>query len=439
VTAFPAVFLLIASGSPLPGGGSAPEDPAMIPVLHWVESPEWLNVRTKGEPRAVGDGRADDTAAIQSALNRMVFEGSLFRNQGRKPSAFLFLKPGGDATASLQACLDEAGRIGGGAVVWIPPRSFRIGRTLRVGGADFSLEGAGYYSTLEWAGPAGVPMFEVRDASDVRFRNFQVRSYGQRDMVAIRQVSSGAPSRVTYDRLYLPENGSGWRDDRRSGVRGLELQGLGGRCLVDAGRINGPVGVVDSGEATVVVRFHDGAPFLVENPGRRGKTGTIGLLHANSAGNVVRHNADLVALDLYGEQLKGPLIELSGSAAAPPGRATFGAARLHQWKEAPLLIDLDGYHGRFTYAAANVTFDNSPPSYRIVQKGEKPLDLLLMALSDYKFTVQAQPSARVSLVANAGERDQIAPKAEGTVLAALDHWRELFAAWRRICGFAPGQ
>jgi hypothetical protein len=362
----------------------------------------------------------------------------LFRNTVRKPSSFLSLKPGGDATATLQAALDAAGKAGSDAVIWIPPRSFTISRTLQVRGSRFTLEGAGYYSMLEWGGPAGAPMLEVQDATEVTIRNLQFRSYGKRDMIAIRQVSTGAPSRVAYDRLYLPDNTSGWRDDQRSGVRGLELKGLGRNCHVDVGRINGPVGVVDSGEATIVTRFHDGGPFLIENPGQKGKTGTVGLLHANTYSVVVRNNADLAAIDLYCEQSKGAVIELSGSPKDPPGRATFGAARLHQWKEAPLLFGLDGYHGRFTYASAGVTFDNSPPSYLVVQKGVKPLDLLMLTLSDYKFTLQVQPSARVALVANNGVKDSVAPGAEGAVIAAIDHWRELYAAWGRICGAIAG-
>ncbi len=43
-----------------------------IPVLNWEERSDWINVKTDVTPAAVGDGVADDTAAIQAALARIV-------------------------------------------------------------------------------------------------------------------------------------------------------------------------------------------------------------------------------------------------------------------------------------------------------------------------------------------------------------------------------
>ena len=42
-----------------------------IPVLNWVERSDWINVRTDISPMAFGDGKHDDTAAIQVALNKI--------------------------------------------------------------------------------------------------------------------------------------------------------------------------------------------------------------------------------------------------------------------------------------------------------------------------------------------------------------------------------
>ena len=40
-----------------------------IPSLNWVPLSDWINVKTSVSPAAIGDGVADDTAAIQAALN----------------------------------------------------------------------------------------------------------------------------------------------------------------------------------------------------------------------------------------------------------------------------------------------------------------------------------------------------------------------------------
>ena len=43
---------------------------ADIPSLAWQERSDWINVKTRRHAAAVGDGQADDTAAIQAALDR---------------------------------------------------------------------------------------------------------------------------------------------------------------------------------------------------------------------------------------------------------------------------------------------------------------------------------------------------------------------------------
>ncbi len=42
-----------------------------IPILSWTERSDWINVKTDVFPGALGDGKNDDTAAIQAALNRI--------------------------------------------------------------------------------------------------------------------------------------------------------------------------------------------------------------------------------------------------------------------------------------------------------------------------------------------------------------------------------
>ena len=45
--------------------------PPQIPALPWEERSDWINVKTDMAPAAIGDGKADDTAAIQNALTRV--------------------------------------------------------------------------------------------------------------------------------------------------------------------------------------------------------------------------------------------------------------------------------------------------------------------------------------------------------------------------------
>lgn len=97
---------------------AAPPD---IPSLAWRERSDWINVRTDVTPPAVGDGRAEDTAALQAALDL-----------GRQSRA-----------------------------VYLPPGTYRITGTLVFNGPAVGclVVGHGRDTRIVWDGPVGGRMF----------------------------------------------------------------------------------------------------------------------------------------------------------------------------------------------------------------------------------------------------------------------------------------
>lgn len=88
-----------------------------LPVLEHIPAASWVNVKTDVEPRAVGDGVADDTAALQAALDRM------------------------------------HGLAGGPKVVYIPPGVYRITETLVMpSSVGCNLVGHGRDTRIVWDG-----------------------------------------------------------------------------------------------------------------------------------------------------------------------------------------------------------------------------------------------------------------------------------------------
>lgn len=110
------LFLLLA----LLGNPAVPAPPD-IPSLSWQERSDWINVKTDVAPPAVGDGRADDTAAIQAALDL-----------GRDSKA-----------------------------VYLPPGTYRITATLVFRGPAVGclVVGHGRDTRIVWGGPEGGRMF----------------------------------------------------------------------------------------------------------------------------------------------------------------------------------------------------------------------------------------------------------------------------------------
>lgn len=95
--------------------------PPDIPRLDWRERSDWINVKRAVTPAAVGDGQADDTAAIQAALDRR----------------------------------------GEAKTIYLPPGTYRLTQTLVFRGPATGclVVGHGRDTRLVWDGPDGGRMF----------------------------------------------------------------------------------------------------------------------------------------------------------------------------------------------------------------------------------------------------------------------------------------
>jgi len=105
-----------------------------IPALNWTERSDWVNVKTDVTPGAVGDGVADDTAAIQQVLD------------GVKD----------------------------GTVVYLPAGTYRLTATLRFKPQQrvigVMVLGHGRETRLIWDGPAGQPMLQDTGVAHSRYQ-----------------------------------------------------------------------------------------------------------------------------------------------------------------------------------------------------------------------------------------------------------------------------
>ena len=113
-------------------------DDPQIPRLAWTPRSDWLNVKNLG---ALGDGQADDTAAIQKALET----------------------------------------VESGSTLYLPPGNYHITRTVRLTGPliGVSIVGRGRDTTLVWDGEAGDKVFADDGVAYSRFVGIQFDERGK--------------------------------------------------------------------------------------------------------------------------------------------------------------------------------------------------------------------------------------------------------------------
>lgn len=156
----------------LDGQSATASNASDIPSIAWVPRSDWINVRTDIDPPASGDGRTDDTRALQRALDRL--------GADRRDPKVIYLPAGTyriTRTLVLRRCVGGLLVGDGGATIllWDGPRAGRM----------FWSDGAAYqsYLGLVWdgAGTAAVgidhaskTLYETRVMHEfMEFRNFQ--------------------------------------------------------------------------------------------------------------------------------------------------------------------------------------------------------------------------------------------------------------------------
>lgn len=147
--AIAAIFILLNIPPPVAAAQTTLPD---IPVLHWEARSDWINVKTDVTPAAIGDGRADDTAAIQHALDRLA----------------IATHEGGPAPQ-------------GDAAVYLPAGTYRITHTLTLTGPILGalIIGNGCDTRLVWDGEVGGKMLHLNGVAYSSFVGLSLEGRGK--------------------------------------------------------------------------------------------------------------------------------------------------------------------------------------------------------------------------------------------------------------------
>jgi hypothetical protein len=354
-----------------------------------------------------------------------------------------------DDTAAIQGAIDAARQCGHGAVAYLPTGRYRVSRTLTISGENYKVEGSGYNCGLVWHGEAGQPMATISDAVNVTLANLVVgmSDWGEMNHGDDVLVTSpdGKPCRVILDGVYA--YGMYQKAPDKHGIHFLNLPA---GCVVDARHVQGNLRITDCTQAQLLFRtsyegtvtVEGGETFNIQHSTSNfqqmedgGRDGLIGFLTRISTASKpalrVRDNNSVVMGDFYNEQ-SDQVAELSGKPGQPEGRITIQSPKLHL-NTTNALFDIRDYKGQIYWGQSQFYCD--PKETIIRSKGTQPLQLILAGNAWY----QNQPefeltnSTKLTLMGNVGVPDSASPtSALSGLSSALDDLRHLDALDARL-------
>ncbi|MBM3502024.1 MAG: hypothetical protein FJX74_25505, partial [Armatimonadetes bacterium] len=342
-----------------------------------------------------------------------------------------------DDTDAIQAAIDAARDHGEGALAYLPSGYYVLTRSLQVGGGQYSFGGGGFLTRLLWRGPDGGTAIEVSDPQDITLADFTVGHHdsGPVNLACdIRQSSTGGPSRITYDGVFAYG-----MYQKQPDTQGILFDGLSPESVVHAIHVQGNLRFRNSARATILIaNSYEGTVSIEGDRAERdGFLGFIMRLATLSAPTLhIRDNHSVVMSDFYNEQSDRHLV-LEGKPGDPEGFVTIQGAKVHTFTQEPLL-EVHGYAGRVLLGPNQLYIEPKEP--RFIGTGDRPLELILAGHFLYEVTPQFElpPNAHLTLLENQGlpnaglER----PQAMEAVSAALDDLRRLGEVDWRVTGVA---
>ena len=311
-----------------------------------------------------------------------------------------------DDTVAIQKTIDAAREHGNGAIAYLPTGRYNISETIKITGSNFYVGGTGLQSSLVWRGVKDGTMIHISNPQNVTLEHIAVGNHDSGQMnnaIDILQTGSDQPSRMTYDGVFAYG-----MYQKRPNVKGFHFNRLTEHDIVITPHVQGNLRFIDSARATILLNCSYEGSIIVEgrDPCRGGFLGFMTRLATiTTHGLYLRDNHNIVMSDFYVEQAMDGFV-LEGQDGQIPGRATIQGAKVdftHDGKgQDGTVLDSRNYHGEVFFGPNQ--FYASLPRVPIKHTGEAKLDLFLWANSFYQthLEVESKGVLRVNRIANHG-------------------------------------
>lgn len=298
-----------------------------------------------------------------------------------------------DDTGAINKAIAAARVHGKGAIAYLPAGKFVVSETLRLTGRDYFFGGSGYRTALFWKGKPGGMTIEICDPERITLENLMVGHHDGGSLgdnaVDIQQTSTGKPSSMTYDRVWVFG-----MYQKKPLERGLRVANLGKRDRILFREMNGNLRFTDCARATIYLGLSYEGTILVEgkSPARDGFLGgSVRLGTVTDPALWLKDNQSIVFSDFYVESSEHYL-RMEGDATLPPGRATLQGAKFELQPESGTnnAVVVTDYRGELILGP--YLFYMNYPLHRFLQTGTTPFALTLLGSCFY----DSQPDLKLA-------------------------------------------
>ena len=327
-----------------------------------------------------------------------------------------------DDTKAIQSAIDSARRYGRFAIAYLPTGRYKVSKTLEISGSSFFFGGTGFRTGIIWGGEKGGTILSIKDARNVIIENIAI-GHGDFPLAEntedILQTSSGKGSFVRYNRVFV--YGCYLKDPFK---KGLHLKGLGKNDFVDILHLQGNIRIDDCQRANLLFRNSYEGSVVIRGKGkeRDGLTAFLMRLATLVPYSLYVYDSNSATfVDFYNEQSERHLY-LEGNKGDPEGRVVIMGAKSHLNEPLPY-ADINNYHGSLILGM-NQLYIN-PSEFVFNQTGENPFRLLLFGHFFYNTKPKfAFSSGNYYLLANnPEEKSKLSEEAINLLSLALDDLR----------------
>jgi hypothetical protein len=301
-----------------------------------------------------------------------------------------------DDTCAIQRTIDAAREHGDNALAYLPRGNYVIRETIRMEGSNYVVSGAGFHTRLLWRGEEGGTLWAVHHPQHLKLQQIMIGHHDAgvgANAIDIQHTDDGR-SHMTYEEVFVFG-----LYQKKPFERGIVFRDLARHSLVVLDRVQGNLRFTNCARAIVFAPVSYEGSLVIEgsDPVRDGFMGfQTRLSTVVDGGLYLRDNQSLVISDFYMEQSDAGWF-FSGAPDLPAGRATLQFAKLHlneRLPDPPPPVQINNYHGEIAIGPGQLF--GWPAAFTFEHSGPAPLTLTLLgskfyeAMADWDFSPHVQ-------------------------------------------------